>query len=219
MTDESTTDESTTTATIGRRNYLQAVGALGLAGTTALAGCLSGGSSGTLQTTVKDAPGDIDDFESCVVTIQGIWLKSGEEETTASDQETDEDGVVTQDAEDVDGSDEREYHEFDEPATADLVELQDGNSAVVDDRELETGTYAYLQLDVTDVAGTLADGGDAEVDTPGGAPLQFKHSFEIREDERTTFVGDFTPVKRGRTDRYLLQPVATGTEVRYQDDD
>lgn len=213
--------EGAASTTTGRRRYLQAIGALGVAGTTALSGCLSGGSeTGTLQTTVKDAPGDIADFESCVVTIQGIWLKpQAEDDETATEQETDEDGVVNQDGDDVEQSDDREYHAFDDAQTADLVELQDGNSAVVDDREIETGTYAFLQLDVSDVEATLADdGGDAQVDTPGQAPLQFMEPFEIRADERTTFVADFTPVKRGQTERYLLQPVATGTEVRYEDE-
>ncbi|GAB7012300.1 hypothetical protein JCM18549_05710 [Halolamina salina] len=53
--------------------------------------------------------------------------------------------------------------------------------------------------------------------TPGEAPLQFKQSFEIREGQRTTFTADFTPVKRGQTGTYLLQPVASGTEVSYSD--
>jgi len=221
-------------ATTSRRAYLQAAGAVGLASTVGLAGCssLTGSATGTLATTVKDAPGDISDFESCVVTIEGIWLKPGEgDESDGGDDgdgsgedgddeaatETDADAVTTQDADDVDESDGREYHEFDEPAEADLVKLQDGNSQLVDDREIETGSYAFLQLDVSAVEGTLADGGEAEVDTPGNAPLQFKEAFEVREGQRTTFVADFTPVERGRTGTYLFQPVASGTEVRYED--
>jgi hypothetical protein len=222
-------------ATTSRRAYLQAAGAVGLASTVGLAGCssLTGSATGTLATTVKDAPGDISDFESCVVTIEGIWLKAGEDGADDGDggeagddgdggdaeeaTETDADGVTTQDADDVDESDGREYHEFDEPAEADLVKLQNGNSQLVDDREIETGSYAFLQLDVSNVEGTLADGGEVEVDTPGNAPLQFKEAFEVREGQRTTFVADFTPVKRGQTGTYLFQPVASGTEVRYED--
>jgi len=44
-----------------------------------------------------------------------------------------------------------------------------------------------------------------------------KEAFEVREGQRTTFVADFTPVKRGQTGTYLFQPVASGTEVRYED--
>ena len=223
-----TLDDTTTS----RRNYLKAAGALGLAGLTGVAGCLGGSdaSTGSLATRVKDAPGDISDFESCVVTIEGHWLKAGENEatTTAAEEEattetndtggdTTTDPIEEQDADDVEESDDREYHEFDEAQTADLVQLQDGDASLVDESEVETGSYEFLQLDVSGVEATLADGGDADVGTPGDAPLQFKDPFEIREGQRTTFTADFTPVKRGQTGKYLLQPVASGTEVTYED--
>lgn len=209
-----------TNGTAYRRTYLRAAGAVGIAGLTGLSGCLGGASAtGTLATKVMDAPGDISDFESCVVTIDGIWLKDGSEDSEASDNATattDEDGVEEQNEADVDQSDDREYHEYDEAQTADLVKLQNGETQLVDDRELEAGSYAYLQLDVSGVDATLGDGSDADVGTPGSAPLQFEESFEIREDQRTTFTADFTPVKRGQTGTYLLQPVATGTDVSYE---
>jgi hypothetical protein len=224
-------NDSTDGTKTSRRTYLRAAGGVGLAGVTGLAGCLGGGdgATGTLSTAVTDAPGDISDFESCVVTIEGFWLKDATDgdsdddtETTDGDsdddtQTTDEDGVTEQDEEDVDQSDDREYHEYDEPQEADLVQLQDGETQLVDDREIDVGSYAYLQLDVSGVDGTLSDGGDADVGTPGSAPLQFKHEFEVREDQRTTFTADFTPVQRGQTGKYLLQPVATGTDVSYEE--
>lgn len=224
---------SDTTTT--RRTYLRATGAIGLAGITGLAGCTGGSAAtGTIATRVKDAPGDISDFESCVVTIQGFWVKERDgtetEGTDAEGTETEstesagtetatpaEETVEEQDEEDVDQSEGRTYFEYDEPQEADLVQLQNGNSKLVDEREIETGTYAYLQLDVSSVDATLSGGGDADVGTPGEAPLQFKEPFEIREDQRTTFTADFTPVKRGQTGKYLLQPVAKGTEVSYSD--
>jgi len=213
---------SDTNATTSRRQYLQTLGAVGAATTVGLAGCAGEASAtGTLSTAVTDQPGDIADFQSCVVTLQGIWLKPAAEGTATGDDGTeagdsDGEGVQTQEPEDVDESDAREYHEFDEPQEADLVRLQDGNTQLVDDRETDVGAYEFLQLDVSGVEGTLEDGSEAEVDTPGEAPLQFTQSFEVREDERTRFVADFTPVRRGRTDRYLLQPVATSTEVIYE---
>jgi hypothetical protein len=231
-------------ADLSRRTYLKAAG-IAAAGTVGLAGCTGTASAtGTLATQVTDQPGDIADFESCVVTIQGIWVKpsgedsdgdtettgteadgsgtDGDTETTGTetdgsgtDGDTETDGVEAQDEEDIDESDGREYHEFEEPQEADLVELQNGNTQLIDERELDVGTYEFLQLDVTDVEGVLDGGGEAEVDTPGSAPLQFKEPFEIREEQVTTFTGDFTPVRRGQTDRYLLQPVARGTQVEY----
>jgi hypothetical protein len=186
-----------------RRQYLRATAGAATVGLVGLAGCSGGTATGTLATRVTDQPGDIADFESCVVTIAGIWVKPGTESDTETDSTADQ-------------SDEREYHEFDEPQTADLVELQDGNTALVDERELETGEYAFLQLDVTGIDATLDDGSDATVDTPGEAPLQFQTAFEIREATQTVFTADFTPVKRGQTGTYVLQPVASGTQVEYE---
>jgi len=72
-------------------------------------------------------------------------------------------------------------------------------------------------LDISSVDGVLVDGDeDVTVETPGNAPLQFKHAFEIREGERTVFTGDFTPVRRGQSGSYLLQPVANNLSVRYE---
>ena len=208
---------------LDRRSYLKTAG-VAAASTIGLAGCTGTASAtGTLATQVTDQPGDIADFESCVVTMQGIWVKPAGDDATATtgtdtvDGSTATETVVEQDESDVDRSDAREYHEFDEPQEADLVQLQDGNTDLVDERELDAGEYEYLQLDVTGVTGVLAEGGDARVDTPGGAPLQFKHPFEIRAEQTTTFTGDFTPVRRGQTGRYLLQPVAGGTGVEYGD--
>jgi hypothetical protein len=203
-------------APISRRSWLKAASAVGLAGVTGLAGCQgsSDTATGTLATAVKDAPGDISDFERCVVTIDGFWLKDSTDDSTAT---ATGDGVTEQDEDDVDQSDERTYHEYDQPQEADLVQLQDGATQLIDDREVEVGTYAFLQLDVSTVDGTLASGDEAGVGTPGNAPLQFKQEFDVRDGERTTFTADFTPVKRGQTGQYLLQPVATGIDVSYAD--
>lgn len=189
------TDEITS---LSRRSYLAATGgaAVGMAG---LAGCLGGGGTGTLATRITDQPGDIADFESCVVSIVGIWLKPA-------------------DATETDGTEDsgREHIEFDSPEEADLVELQNGDSKLLDERELDTGEFEFLQLDVDGVDATLDDGSDATVTTPGNAPLKFNQSFEIRADTRTVFTADFTPVKTGGTGDYILQPVADGTSVEYE---
>ena len=105
-----------------RRRYLEALGTV--VSTGALAGCTgsgngntspgggddsgNGGSNttdtyGTLSTSVTDQPNDIGDFESLVVTIEGIWVKpvgTGEEGYETPDSEGDdtsenEDGTAT----------------------------------------------------------------------------------------------------------------------------
>lgn len=236
------TDPFDSLDSIDRRSYLQATGAATL-GTVGLAGCV-GQAAGRLATRVTDQPADIGDFESLVVTIDGIWLgpegaESGAddqteagEDTDADDGESDDagdedegDGDDGNDADDGDGEaddDEpsgREYYEFEEPQRADLVELQGEETQLVDERDLDVATYRFLQLHVSDVDGTLEGGDEATVDLPGAAPLTFNQEFEIREDTRTSFTADFAPVRRGRTETYVLRPVPQGIAVSYDDVD
>lgn len=214
---------------VDRRGYLRAAGAATL-GTVGLAGCV-GQASGTLATSVTDQPADIGDFESLVVTVQGIWLgprgaESGAGNQTEDGEETENDSEDAGDGENADdgGEDEassasgREYFEFEESQEADLVDLQGEETQLIDERELDVGTYEFLQLDVSAVDGTLSDGGDATVDLPGNAPLTFNQEFEVRENTRTSFTADFAPVRRG-TGGYLLRPVPRGIEVSYGDDE
>ncbi|ELZ54098.1 MULTISPECIES: DUF4382 domain-containing protein [Halorubrum] len=217
---------------VDRRTYLRATGVAAL-GSVGLAGCV-GRATGTLATWVTDQPADIGDFESLVVTVEGFWL--GPEGAEPESDDGDADGNETDDADgnetdDADGNETasgnetddgedapagREYFEFDEPQEADLVELQNGETQLIDERDLETGEYPYLQLDVSAADGTLTDGSEATVDLPGNAPLKFNEAFEIRENTRTTFTADFAPVLRGNG-RYLLRPVPSGIEVEYSD--
>lgn len=157
---------------------------------------------GTLATHVTDQPGDIADFDSCVITIAGIWL--GPEDAEAGTEEDEEPGG-------------REYYEYEEPEEADLVTLQGEETQLIDERDLSTATYQFLQLDVAGVEATLADGSSATVEVPGNAPLTFNQEFEIREDTRTSFTADFTPVQRGGTGTYNLQPVPDGITVEYEE--
>jgi hypothetical protein len=184
-------------STATRRDYLRATAGFAATGVAGLAGCMGGAeaATGTLATRVSDQPGDITDLETCVVTIAGFWVVPGSassEETatttatataTATATEVEDEGE--DEGEDEDEDESRQYHEFDDPQEADLVELQGDRSALLGEQELKTGTYAFLQLDVTSVEATLADGGAATVTTPGEAPLKFDQSFEIRADERT----------------------------------
>jgi len=189
-------------ATTDRRTYMAST-ATAPAGIVGLAGCIGGDSTGTLATQVTDQPGDISDFDSCVVTIVGMWL--GSEDAEAGDEAGEEPA-------------DREYYEYDEPQEADLVDLQGENTALVDEREIEVSTYGFLQLDTDGVDATLEDGSSATVEPPGEAPLTFNQEFDIREDARTVFTADFTPVKRGQTGSYVLQPVPDRITVEYDGD-
>lgn len=218
------TDRTPDLDAVSRRSYLRATGAAAV-GAAGIAGCV-GRASGTLATRVTDQPADIADFESLVVTVEGIWLAPEGVESDAAGNETDDgeetDGEETDGNESDDGDDEaddedgREYYGFDEAQEADLVRLQDGETQLIDERELSVGTYQFLQLDVSNVDGTLEGGDEATVDLPGNAPLTFNESFEIRENTRTSFTADFAPVRRGNGS-YLLRPVPRGIEVSYEE--
>ncbi|WP_280536648.1 DUF4382 domain-containing protein [Halopenitus sp. POP-27] len=201
-----------------RRTYLTGAAT---AGTIGFAGCLGGGETGTLAAQVTDQPGDIADFESCVVTIVGMWLgteDAGTEDAGTEDAGTEDAGTEDAGTEaDADEESGREYYEFDEPQEADLVDLQGDSTQLVDEREIDVATYEFLQLDTDGVDATLDGGDSTTVEVPGEAPLTFNREFEIRADARTVFTADFTPVRRGQTDEYLLQPVPDGITVEYED--
>lgn len=178
-----------------RRAFLKSgVAASGVA----VAGCGSDTPTGTLATYVSDQPGDIGDFESCVVSVDEIRVLPTDDASDTEDHEGDE--LLFE----VSG------------VTVDLVELAGEASALTQTQQLETGEYAYLKLGVSTVDASLVDGGMAMVSTPGDARLKFAQSFEIRADETTRFTTDFTPVSQGDSGRYVLRPVAEETTVRYE---
>ena len=200
---------------------------------------------GTLSTAITDQPNDIGDFDELLVTIDGIWVlpaavddEDAEDAEDAEDEQVDDtengddgedaNGEENGDEEDENGDAEdaeeqadregRRYIEFEDPQTADLVDLQGDNTQLIDETDLEVGDYRFLQLDVSDTEGTLTDGEAAEVETPGNAPLLFRREFEIRADETTRFIADFAPMRRGQGS-YIIRPVATGTRVLYGDEE
>lgn len=215
-----------------RRAYLKAIGTVSAAGL--FAGCSDGESDGTgdeasggtsgdatglLATTVSDMPGDIGDFESLVITIAGVWIQPADADGTVTPSATGANatGNATEMEEDEGADSGRRYVEFAEPHDADLVQLQGSRTQLLEEQEVAVGEYEFLQLDIADTQGTLTDGSEATVDTPGNAPLKFNQPFEIREAERTTFVADFTPFQRGNGG-YLVRPVASETQVLYGDE-
>ena len=270
------------TRTLDRRAYLTTTG-LATAGMVGLAGCTGasdltdddsgestdetdngdddadGSQTGTLSTSVTDQPNDIGDFQSLVVTIDGIWIKpdAGDGESAAESEgdsdaenegdadagdtdsesdngengDSDNDGDSESD-DNTDGGDDstddegdgngqgRRYIAFDEPQEPDLVELQGDNTQLIDETAVDVGSYRFLQLDVSNTEGVLEeDGSDADVETPGNAPLMFNAEFEIRADEQTRFIADFAPQRRGQQGSYIVRPVASGTTVLYGDEE
>lgn len=180
-----------------RRVFLRSAGLMTACGS--VAGCLGRNvEMGRFATYVSDQPGHITDFQSCVVTIDELRILPASAATATEEREGEELLFVVDDVE------------------ADLVSLTGDASALAYEQDIATGEYAYLKLSIASVDARLEDGGEATVETPGAAPLKFNRSFKIREDLRTEFTADFTPVRQGESGRYLLQPVASETTVRYR---
>ena len=207
-----------------RRQFLAVAGAAAVGAT--LAGCTGGsddgsGSTGTLATRVTDQPGDIGDFESCIVTIIEIRVApaAGSEATDTADgdgtEATDTDGGDDDDAENTGDDDDddagEESYDVDD-AEADLVQLQDGETELVAELELSTGGYDSLKLAVLEAEATLANGDDVEVETPGEAPLKFD---ERRDTGRHAddLHGRLHAGQAGSVGDYVLQPATDGVEV------
>lgn len=197
-----------------RRKYLSAVG---VAAITGLAGCFGDDSddddpeTGSLSTAVSDDQHTaIDQFNSLVVSVDTIRVFPQEEDESNPDGETtdDENGDEASDSDPI---------EIDAGgAEIDLVSVQGDDFDIIDESELETGSYSHLQLHIQDeIDAMLIDGSeDVTVTTPGDAPLQFNQEFEIRTDEKTTFVADFAPFEGGGQE-YQLRPVPSAIRVMY----
>ncbi len=173
------------------------LGAVGASTLAAFGGCLSsiaGASTGTLATRVSDRPGDIEDFESCVVTVVELDVMPAGDDAE----------LETIDVADGD---------------VDLTEVKGDRSQLVNEADLDTGDYDWLRVTIDGaVDATLADGGgDAEVKVPSDG-LKLNKAFEIREGETTSFTADFTPVKRGQAASYNIQPVTQEVTVTYEDE-
>lgn len=184
-----------------RRDYLKTTGGIATASVLGLAGCLGGAGTGTLAVRVSDQPGDIGDFETCVVYVTGVRLQPADGEP---------------------------IEEEIEETPADLVELQGEASELVGEVDAPAGEYEFVQLEIERTEATLEGGEEARVTVPGDAPLKFERftidgerrdSFELREGERTTFTADFTPVRQGQSGGYVLQPVADETTASYEGGD
>ncbi len=150
-------------------------------------------------------------------------MNESDDEMNESDEDMEDEEMDEEDEDDVEddeGGDDtgRRYIEFEEPQEADLVQLQGSSTKLIDETEVEAGDYEFLQLDVSSTRGVLTDGSDANVRTPGEAPLKFNKSFEVRADQTTRFIADFAPNKRGQNG-YIIRPVATSTTVLYGDEE
>lgn len=153
-----------------------------------------GPQTGNFMLMVSDAPADIGDFDSLVVSFSGARVfMSGEPGGF------DEFGL--------------------EGTQVDLTEVVGEKAVSVLNVPLSEGTYTKVEMHVADVEG-IVNGSDVDVMVPSNK-LQIVRPFEIVEGEDTMFVFDINVVRKGHSDEYNLLPVIgkSGVVGKDLDDD
>lgn len=98
-----------------------------------------------------------------------------------------------------------------------ILELINGDFAILADAELETGTYQQIRLILSDDNSDVIDGETYNMTVPSGAQtgLKLNINAEIEEGIVYTLLLDFdanrSVVKRGATNQYNLKPVVRAT--------
>jgi|GEM_PF-1918268 len=151
-----------------------------------LSGCVSQPETpGTTEETgkfvllISDAPADIADFDSLLVTFSKARIFTPGEPGG--------------------------FEEFNFTATVDITQLVDEKSIEVLEIELEEGTYSKIELYASEIKGWVG-AEEVQVTIPG-EKLQLVKPFEVKSGEETKFVFDINVVKKGQGEEYNLLPV------------
>ena len=183
---------------------------------------------GTINFYISDQPGAIEDFEHLNVTISQVEFRTAgsEDEETDEDEPSPTNNTATTSAGGTDaeeGDDEEMDDEMDDGGvqrfdiddrTVDLTRLKGENATLLEEFEVENGTYTQVRISVSDINGTLTDGSSAEVKLPS-EKLRINQRFVVGNNESVDFVYDINVVKRGNSGAYNIKPVAgqSGTDV------
>ncbi|MBR9680188.1 MAG: DUF4382 domain-containing protein [Candidatus Altiarchaeota archaeon] len=135
---------------------------------------------------ISDAPADIGDFDYLIVHLSKTRIFR------------------------IDGG-ESGFEEKEIDASVDLTKLVGEASAEVLSTELEPGRYSKIELYVSSVD-AKAGNSTANVMVPSNK-LQIVNSFEVLENETTTFVFDINVVRKGLGNEYNLIPVISKSGV------
>ena len=185
----------------------------------------SGDAVGTINFYISDQPGAIEDFEHLNVTVSQVEFRRAGSEDDDEDGSTPTDNTATTSAGATDEEmDDSGVQRFDiDDRTVDLTRLKGDNATLLEEFEVENGTYTQVRISVSEINGTLTDGSSADVKLPS-EKLRINQQFVVGTNESVDFVYDITVIKRGQSGSYNIQPVASesGTEVpidRVDDDD
>lgn len=146
--------------------------------------------SGTFQLLVSDAPADITDFKSLVVTFSEARVFTvGENDSKAGFRILDLNS-----------------------STADLTELIDEKALPIVNTTLEAGNYSKIELAVNEVEAVLVNNETATVKIPS-KKLKITKNFVVTANETTKFVFDINVVRKGHANEYNLLPVIAKSGV------
>lgn len=138
---------------------------------------------------VSDAPNDIGDFSSLVVTVDHVAMLNTEGSNT----------LVTFTP---------EVKEFD------LVKLPGDLTQQLWQGNVPDGQYTRVEIYVSQIVGTLKDGQTADVKLPSDK-LQISIPFVVGGDKVTSFTFDITANKTGQG-KYILKPQGGDSGATYQ---
>ncbi|WP_340106337.1 DUF4382 domain-containing protein [Rhodohalobacter sp. 8-1] len=149
----------------------------------------SGSGTGSMVVKLHDAPVDYDEVNISVARVE------------VNNTQTDDGWIV-----------------ISEPnATYNILDLVNGDMAVLADVELEVGTYEQIRLILNDENTVVIDGKSYDLFVPSGEQtgLKLNINAEIEEGFEYTLLLDFdankSVVKRGNQDLYNLKPVVRAT--------
>lgn len=154
-------------------------------------------STGTMEVSMTDAPAN---YEAVTITVNDVRVHqdaNAETDGEESDDEAEENGWVSI---------------MNESMEVDLLELTNGNQAILGSAELEAGNYSQIRLILGDNNSVTVDGETYNLQTPSAqqSGLKLNVDAEVEEGETYSLLIDFDAarsiVQQGNGG-YLLQPV------------
>lgn len=168
-----------------------------------------GNAPSTLKVILTDAPGD---YESVFIDIREVKVRrvdSTETDSTESDSTENHEEWVTVSQ---------------EPVRVDLLTLQNGNTLILGETELEPGTYDQMRLILGDDNEVVVDGQGYYLKTPSAqqSGLKLKLNAEIEEGTSYSLLVDFDASRsivetgKGKNPNfsYLLKPVLRAVNLQ-----
>ena len=168
----------------------------------ALVGCSGSGSAtyvqtGQIEIHLTDAPIDLTNVASVIVTIDAVTIYPGVQE--------------------VDGSDTRPFVLTTYPETVDLLTLTGGATTLLAEGEVPAGFYQRIRLSISSAVMQFNDGTE-EILKIESNKVDIPIPFRVEADAVNTQTLDFdaaasVKVNETSSDKYILRPVVTPLKI------